>query len=99
MLHWVARVHLCATATLTVILPASATEGDGPSGGVTGTIVTSQAPKRDITVHFGWPMSSWLDRMAIGVMVFNLVRLPRRFPRFKFIMSYQAPWPTAVQKT
>jgi hypothetical protein len=55
--------------------------------------------ERDITVHFGWPMSSWLDRMAIGVMVFNLVRLPRSFPKFKFEMSYQAPWPAKGQKT
>ena len=27
-------------------------------------------------------MSSWLDRLAIGVMVFNMMRLPRLFPRF-----------------
>jgi hypothetical protein len=61
-------------------------------------VVEYEMPERDITVHFGWPMSSWLDRMAIGVMVFNLVRLPRLFPRFKFIMSYQAPWPATGQK-
>jgi amino acid transporter len=46
---------------------------------------------RQITVHLGWPMSSWLDRMAIGVMMFNMMRLPRLFPRFRFIMSYTEP--------
>jgi len=39
-------------------------------------------------VHFGWPMSSWLDRLSIGVMVFNLMRLPRVFPKFQFVINY-----------
>jgi hypothetical protein len=39
-------------------------------------------------VHIGWPMSSWLDRLAIGVMVFNLIRLPRLFPQFNFEIRY-----------
>lgn len=43
---------------------------------------------RRVVIHFGWPMSSWLDRMAIGVMVFNIVGLPRRFPRFDFHLDY-----------
>jgi hypothetical protein len=29
--------------------------------------------------------------MAIGVMIFNMMRLPRLFPQFKFIMSYTDP--------
>ena len=33
-------------------------------------------------------MSSWLDRLAVGVMVFNLMRLPRMFPQFDFDMHY-----------
>jgi hypothetical protein len=37
-----------------------------------------------VTVHFGWPTSSWLDRMATGVFVWNLLRLPRLFPRLAF---------------
>ena len=41
-----------------------------------------------VVVHFGWPMSSWLDRLAVGVMVFNLMRLPRMFPQFEFDMHY-----------
>ena len=45
---------------------------------------------RQIVVHLGWPMSSWLDRLSIGVMVFNIMRLPRSFPNFRFTMSYAA---------
>jgi hypothetical protein len=40
-------------------------------------------------VHIGWPMSSWLDRLAIGVMTFNLMRLPRLFPQFTFDLRYE----------
>ena len=43
----------------------------------------------EINVHIGWPMSSWLDRLAIGVMVFNLIRLPRLFPQFNFEILYR----------
>jgi hypothetical protein len=43
----------------------------------------------EINVHIGWPMSSWLDRLAIGVMVFNLIRLPRLFPHFNFEIRYR----------
>ena len=31
---------------------------------------------------------SWMDRFAIGVMVFNMMRLPRKFPDFEFNMRY-----------
>jgi len=51
-------------------------------------IVQYELPDRNITVHFGWPLSSWLDRLAIGVMVFNLMTLPRKFPQFNFEISY-----------
>jgi hypothetical protein len=43
---------------------------------------------RDVHVHFGWPTSSWLDRMAVGVLVANLMRLPRRFPKLRFSIDY-----------
>jgi hypothetical protein len=33
-------------------------------------------------------MSSWWDRLAMGVMVFNLMRLPRLFPQFEFDIKY-----------
>jgi amino acid transporter len=43
---------------------------------------------RRIVVHFGWPLSSWLDRISIGVMVYNLMKMPRLFPNFDFDIHY-----------
>ena len=54
-------------------------------------VVEYDLADRKIFVHLGWPMSSWLDRFAIGIMVFNLMRLPRLFPTFHFHMSYLNP--------
>jgi amino acid transporter len=54
-------------------------------------VVEYELTDRQVTIHLGWPMSSWLDRLAIGVMIFNMMRLPRLFPNFKFIMSYTEP--------
>jgi len=54
-------------------------------------VVEYELGDRQVNVHLGWPMSSWLDRMAIGVMIFNMMRLPRLFPHFRFIMSYTEP--------
>jgi hypothetical protein len=52
-------------------------------------VVEYELQGRMITVHFGWPMSSWWDRMAIGVMVFNLMKLPGLFPNFNFDIGYK----------
>ena len=46
---------------------------------------------RDLTIHFGWPTSSWLDRMAVGVFVANLMRLPKVFPKLRFSIDYLPP--------
>ncbi|MFI5330262.1 MAG: hypothetical protein ACHQ2F_04395 [Desulfobaccales bacterium] len=48
-------------------------------------------------MHIGWPTSSWLDRLATGVMFLNLERLPRLFPSFGFILRYttRVPIPSA----
>jgi hypothetical protein len=43
---------------------------------------------RKIVVHLGWPTSSWVDRLSTGVMVYSLMRLPRRFPRYEFSIEY-----------
>jgi hypothetical protein len=51
-------------------------------------VVEYELADRVIVIHFGWPLSSWLDRMAIGVMVFNIMRLPKRFPGFDFHIDY-----------
>jgi hypothetical protein len=51
-------------------------------------VVEYELTHKKVTVHFGWPLSSWLDRLSIGVMVFNLMRLPRQFYRFNFNINY-----------
>jgi hypothetical protein len=51
-------------------------------------VVEYEIGDRYIVVHFGWPMSSWLDRMSTGVMVYNLMKLPRLFPAFDFDIHY-----------
>ncbi len=51
-------------------------------------VVEYELSDRYVVVHLGWPLSSWLDRLAIGVMILNLMRLPRVFPNFEFVMQY-----------
>jgi hypothetical protein len=51
-------------------------------------VVEYELAHHHVTVHFGWPLSSWLDRISIGVMVFNIMRLPRVFPKFNFVIRY-----------
>ena len=45
--------------------------------------------EKEIHLQFGWPLSSWMDRMSIGVMIHNIVKLPRIFQAFEFHMDYQ----------
>ncbi len=52
-------------------------------------VVEYEMGDRSVTVHFGWPMSSWWERLSIGVMVFNLMKLPRLFPQFEFEIYYK----------
>jgi len=59
-------------------------------------VVEYELSSREITVHFGWPMSSWLDRLAVGVMVFNMMRLPRMFPQLRFIISYDVKCESSI---
>ncbi len=47
-----------------------------------------ELPHKKITVHLGWPTSSWIDRLSIGVMIFSVMRLPKMFPRFNFVIEY-----------
>jgi hypothetical protein len=58
-------------------------------------VVEYELADRRVVVHFGWPLSSWWDRLAVGVMVFNLMRLPRMFPNLEFDMRYRRPAPAA----
>lgn len=47
-----------------------------------------ELPHKTITFHFGWPLSSWLDRLSTGVMVFSIMKLPKDFPEFNFRIEY-----------
>jgi amino acid transporter len=51
-------------------------------------VLKYELPDKHITIHFGWPQSSWLDRLAIGVMVFSIMKLPKMFPEFTFVIEY-----------
>ena len=43
---------------------------------------------RKLVFRLGWPTSSWVDRFSTGVMVYAIMRLPRRFPKYSFTMEY-----------
>ena len=43
---------------------------------------------RPFRFHFGWPVSSWFDRMSIGVMVYSIMKLPKMFPEYDFVIEY-----------
>lgn len=47
-----------------------------------------ELPHKKITVHLGWPTSSWLDRLSTGVKVFSLTHLPKYHKRFSFILEH-----------
>ncbi|NUN68261.1 MAG: APC family permease [Bacteroidetes bacterium] len=47
-----------------------------------------ELPHKKITIHLGWPTSSWIDRLSIGVMILSVIRLPKLFPRFNFVIEY-----------
>jgi hypothetical protein len=51
-------------------------------------VLKYELPHKHVVVHFGWPLSSWIDRLSIGVMVFAIMRLPKEFPDFTFVMEY-----------
>jgi amino acid transporter len=51
-------------------------------------LIEAEFSGEDVHVHLGWPLSSWLDRMAMGVFVANLMRLPVMFPNLRFSIEY-----------
>jgi amino acid transporter len=51
-------------------------------------VIKYELPHKHVTIHIGWPRSSWVDRMSIGVMVFTMMKLPDMFPEFHFLMEY-----------
>lgn len=52
--------------------------------------------EKEIHLHFGWPMSSWFDRLSTGIMIHNIMRLPRIFPNYSYHMDFQAKKKSAV---
>jgi len=51
-------------------------------------LIEEEFTGQDVHVHLGWPLSSWLDRMAMGVFVANLMRLPVMYPNLRFSIEY-----------
>lgn len=51
-------------------------------------LIEAEFAGADVQVHLGWPLSSWLDRIATGVFVANLMRLPMMFPKLRFAIEY-----------
>ena len=62
-------------------------------------VIEYEMEDRKIVVHFGWPLSSWLDRLSIGVMVYNLMKLPSLFPQFTFDIHYSESLTSSRGKT
>ena len=51
-------------------------------------VIEYEMEDRQVVVHLGWPMSSWMERLSIGVMIYNVMKLPRLFPNFHFDIEY-----------
>ncbi len=56
--------------------------------GLLNTIKYEVPPEKKIHIHFGWPLSSWIDRLSTGIMVYNIINLPKKFPNFIFHIDY-----------
>jgi hypothetical protein len=51
-------------------------------------VIEYEMADRRVVIHLGWPMSSWFERLSIGTMIYNLMKLPRLFPNFDFDIEY-----------
>ncbi|CUS99263.1 Amino acid transporter [Candidatus Kryptobacter tengchongensis] len=58
--------------------------------GLLNTIRYEVPSEKKIHIHFGWPLSSWIDRLSTGIMVYNIINLPKKFPEFIFHIDYIA---------
>ncbi len=47
-----------------------------------------ELPDVKFRFHIGWPTSSWIDRFSIGVMVFEIMKLPKTYPEYDFIIKH-----------
>jgi amino acid transporter len=61
-------------------------------------VIEAEFSHRHVVINIGWPLSSWLDRLSITVMYLHIMRLPRLFPSFEFIMRYITRVPIAEKK-
>jgi hypothetical protein len=62
-------------------------------------LMETEFPDRHVVVHIGWPLSSWFDRLSMGVMYLKFLRLPWLFPSFGFILRYITRVPFPAQPT
>ena len=53
-------------------------------------MLRADIPEKRFVIHFGWPLSSWVDRLAVGLFTFNIMRLPRLFPEFEFVVEHRS---------
>jgi amino acid transporter len=67
--------------------------------GILRVVEYEMSDEHKVVVHFGWPLSSWLDRIAIGVMVYSLMKLPRLFPDFTFDIQYSKSFSVIKDKS
>jgi hypothetical protein len=51
-------------------------------------LIEEEFADAEVHAHLGWPLSPWLDRIATGVFVANLIRLPTMFPNLRFSIEY-----------
>ncbi len=56
--------------------------------GILKTVQYELGTVKNVSIHFGWPMSSWIDRLSISTMIYNITRLPKKFPEFSFNLNY-----------
>lgn len=59
---------------------------------ITGLLETIKyeipSEEKEIHLHFGWPLSSWIDRLSIGIMIHSIMKLPNKYPQFNFHIEY-----------
>jgi amino acid transporter len=59
-------------------------------------LIKYELPGIKLKFHFGWPSSSWIDRLSIGVMVFEIMKLPKKYPEYDFVIEH---FPKSLSKS
>ncbi|PMP93026.1 MAG: amino acid transporter [Hydrogenobaculum sp.] len=72
------------------ILPVNAFWGIGYSSKKLLEDINNQYPDKIFNIHFGWPLSSWFERIFTGVMVYNILQMPKQFPNWNFFIEYRS---------